>query len=81
MALKCLKWHSVKIPARYEKAFSGFDTFCQYLKIEFIDLSNYSQKECLTQDKLNITAINAFVTMHAINSERENMEIIRIFKA
>ena len=81
MALKCLKRHSVKIPAKYAKAFSGFDTFCQYLKIEFIDLSNYSQKECLTQDKLNITAINAFVTMPAINSERENMEIIRIFKA
>ena len=48
MALKCLKRHSVKIPARYAKAFSGFDTFCQYLKIEFRDLSNYSQKELLT---------------------------------
>ena len=47
MALKCLKRHSVKIPAKYAKAFSGFDTFCQYLKIEFIDLSNYSQKELL----------------------------------
>ena len=45
MALKCLKRHSIKIPARYAKAFSGFDTFCQYLKIEFMDLANYSQKE------------------------------------
>lgn len=81
MALKCLKRHSVKIPAKYAKAFSGFDTFCQYLKIEFIDLSNYSQKELLTQDKLNITAFNAFVPRHSTKGERENMEIIRIFKA
>ena len=49
MALKCLKRHSIKIPTRYAKAFSGFDTFCQYLKIEFIDLANYSQKELLKE--------------------------------
>ena len=49
MALKSLKRHSIKIPARYAKAFSGFDTFCQYLKIEFIDLANYSQKELLKE--------------------------------
>jgi hypothetical protein len=49
MALKCLKRHNVKISSRYSEAFSGFDTFCQYLKIEFIDLSNYSQKGLLKE--------------------------------
>ena len=49
MALKSLKRHSIKISERYAKAFSGFDTFCQYLKIEFIGLANYSQKELLKE--------------------------------
>jgi hypothetical protein len=35
ITLRCLKRHNVKISSRHSEAFSGFDTFCQYLKFDF----------------------------------------------